>query len=99
MPDPVKRCGCSVGNLYLRVPNKETYFKALQAEVMSHADALVRARLLTKQLTAMDSCAAIDSLADLMAGISTRDGSVRQALNAMLRGYMPLPPIPGCHAT
>lgn len=74
IPDLVKRCGCSVGNFYLRFPNKETYFKALQAEVMAQSDALIVERLHPKQLAAMDAPAVVDSMVDLMADIFTSQG-------------------------
>lgn len=74
VPDLVKRCGCSVGNFYLRFPNKESYFKALQAEVMAQADILVVERLHPKQLAAMDAGAVLDSMVDLMADIFTSPG-------------------------
>lgn len=74
VPDLAKRCGCSVGNFYLRFPNKETYFKALQAEVMSQADELVVERLPHKRLAAMAPGAVLDSMVDLMADIFTGPG-------------------------
>lgn len=74
IPDLVKRCGCSVGNFYLRFPNKETYFKALQAEVMAQADAIVVERLQPKQLAAMTAAEVVGSMVDLMADIFTSQG-------------------------
>lgn len=74
IPDLCKRSGFSVGTFYLRFPDKEAYFWALQAEVMAQAETLTDERLDPKRLAALTPAQTLDAMVDLMADIFTSPG-------------------------